>query len=198
MDLKTDAPLASHVSALKERAYLFMDDAQKSALLEQARLGIRVVSRSLKDLDNDNWLEAGYATGEPTTWRVLSEDGGINVGGELSARNGVEKLVSILPDKLISATLNTLRMLRDYKLHDQEPYQVMILSIPSVLLEAFWLTSANGKDLIVPILSASKELHVGEVYEKDAFTSVVRVIAERFRKQVELLKEPPPPPLNYV
>ena len=56
-----------------------------------------------------------------------------------------------------------------------------MLRIPGLLIEAFWLKSANaGTDLVVPVLTRARELRVMQAYRIADFLKIARPMAKKF------------------
>jgi hypothetical protein len=61
-----------------------------------------------------------------------------------------------------------------------DSYELRILSIPGILIEAFWLKSPAGdQDLVVPYRNLSRELKGKQVYPMDEFLRIIQPLAEK-------------------
>jgi hypothetical protein len=71
-----------------------------------------------------------------------------------------------------------IEFLREVRAQD---YILQMLSVPGLLVEAFWLKSREGgPDLVVPFYSVSKEIKVKRVYPMDKFLGIARSLAGKF------------------
>lgn len=67
-------------------------------------------------------------------------------------------------------------------------YELSLLRIPGLLIDAFWLRSSNtGNDLVVPYDTLTKGLQEMYVYRMDEFLNIVRPLAEKQLDDVALL-----------
>ena len=59
-------------------------------------------------------------------------------------------------------------------------YELRLLRIPGLLIEAFWLVSqSGGADLVVPFLTLNKQLQLSRPYPLTDFMNVVQPLATR-------------------
>jgi hypothetical protein len=62
-----------------------------------------------------------------------------------------------------------------------QQFEMWVLRIPSVLVEAYWLKSSSGKkELIVPYLAATTKLQLMKSYSVREFLKIVKALAEEF------------------
>ncbi|MBL8296302.1 MAG: hypothetical protein JNN08_30945 [Bryobacterales bacterium] len=66
---------------------------------------------------------------------------------------------------------------------NESEYELRVLRIPGILLEAFWLVSAEGnRDLLVPVLTRSSRFKRMNAYPVTEFLKIARVLADEFLK----------------
>ena len=194
-----DSPApADFVEALKSEAGRFTTDAVVVSRLTQAKVGIRVVSRTLDDIDSGSFLDRHEDGDRPDVWRFLSRgaNGTVTAGEVSRAPHGTPHLVNLTTDPRIIAVLHGLEEGKRYKLANDEQFQVALLRIAGLLLEALWFRSSSGEQYVMPVLSASKELRLGYLYEGEEFVRVVQQLSKRFRQQETPRYIPPTAPMS--
>ena len=73
------------------------------------------------------------------------------------------------------------------------PWELVLLSIPGLLVESFWLRQSGGDgftDLVVPYDTPPQPLDEMHVYQRDVFLDIVRILAQE--RISELAALPPP------
>ena len=140
---------------------------------------LQVFTLALQDVLNGEGVRAAKAAG----WRVVT------VGvGEVVASDVMEvpekRMTSLSRDPRLASMLRVVHGIDDLpEVQRGGDYELRLLRIPAVLVDALWLQSkTNAGDLIIPVLSAGRELITGRKYEVDEFFEIVRPLAEGFRE----------------
>jgi hypothetical protein len=179
VDIK-EAP-ATFRQALREGAPVFTDHDQRMAeLLSSATVGFPLFTASLDDVKNGRKLMEE----PPTTWRFMARDpAGAVIFGEVSNAKGPPKLVRVSKDPRSLLVLNAAADIDQRSDLPDDNYQLRLLRVAGVLVEALWLHSTTGKtDWFFPVLSASNELRINHAYSSDEFFARIRDMSARFRK----------------
>jgi len=175
-----EAP-ASFRQALREGAPVFTDHERGMAeLLSSATVGLPLFTASLDDVKNGQKPKE-----EPsTTWRFMARDPeGHGIFGEVSNLRGLPKLVRVSKDPRSLLVLNATADINQRSELPDDHYQLRLLRVSGVLVEALWLHSTTGKtDWFFPVLSASNELRINHAYSSDEFFARLRDMSERFRQ----------------
>jgi hypothetical protein len=183
MILNTPKAPEGYSSALQKEVRQFIDDARTADLLSSAKVGLRIVSVSLDDLRKDDALKPTRKSDKPAAWRFLAKNEGNMVAGEVSgASNGQPHLVNFSTDPRIVTALQLLEGLSHFKELGDATYDVSLVRVNGVLVEALYIHSPN-KQYAIPVLSASKQLRIGDLYEAGEFLQILRELAVQFRKQ---------------
>ena len=190
--MKVDIPEAPATfrQALREGAPVFTDHEPRMAeLLSSATVGLPLITASLDDLKEWQKLKEKPAT----TWRFMARDpAGPVIFGEVSSSKGEPKLVRVSKDPRSLLVLNAIADVRQ-RSELPDDYQLRLLRVSGVLVEALWLHSTTGKsDWFFPVLSASNELRINHVYSSDEFFAKLRDMSERFRQFDKTKPETPP------
>jgi len=183
-----------YVSAIRKEVRNFTDDTRMAATLANAQIGIRVVSRSLNDLTTEDYLDPKRDTGKAIVWRFLaqSESGEVFAAEVSNAADGTPHLVSVARDSRIQVALRAVRGLDHFKTLADDNYDISLLRVTGVLMEAIWLRSTTtGKQYVMPILAGPKELRLGDLYTEEQLKPIIRELATRFR-QLETPRYAPP------
>jgi hypothetical protein len=183
MTMNIPPAAAGYAAAMRKEVRDFTDDTRVADSLSKAKIGIRVVTRSLKDLTEDNYLDPSRDNSKATVWRFLAQnqDGEV-YAAEVSSADGAPHLVSISRDSRIGAALRAVRGLDHFKALPDDNYDVSLLRVSGVLMEAIWLRSTTtGKQYVMPILSGPKELRLGTLYDEQQLRPIVQALVERFR-----------------
>ena len=143
----------------------------------------RVFTATLQDLASGGGLGALRDVG----WRFLTESpAGTALAGEVQAPAGAGRALGLtrlghgaVPAELLKGVAGLARSLPEVTKDDYEP---RALEIPSLLIQAYWLKSAAGSDLIVPIRTLSKRLTAMHAYPAAEFFAIVKeMAAERLK-----------------
>jgi hypothetical protein len=183
MAITVPKPSEEAQRALEAGAALFTDDNLLARRLTQAPVGLRLLTLTL---DEAGALRLGL---QPAGWRFLASDGKGNViSGEVWAtQNGQMKLNSVSRDPAAVAPLQVAEQIERLPDIQGRDFELNVLRIPGVLLEALLLKpKAGGDDLIVPVITPSPELRVSQVYGANDFLSSIQSLVARFRKLDDL------------
>lgn len=215
-------PFSSDVSqALVDGLLDFADSGSppsQNALPPEAWEGLHVFDLQLQDLRSD----AGLGAAAPVGWRFLAsqpapailtkplkgkrlgddgpggntqEDGVVAADVVQSASGGKPELVALLRDPRFSRALRAIQDVQNLPQVQDQDYELRVLRIPGILIEAFWLVSlGNQPDLLVPILSTAPELKRMQPYAANEFLPIARSLAGGFLKFDGFVKGPSEPP----
>ena len=185
-----EAPAAFR-QALREGAPVFTDHERAMAeLLSSATVGVPLFTASLDDVDKGQKPRE-----EPsTTWRFMARGpAGPVIFGEVSNLKGRPKLVRVSKDPRSLLVLNATADIDERSELRDDNYELRLLRVSGVLVEALWLHSTTGKtDWFFPVLSASNELRINHAYSSDEFFAKLRDMSERFRQFDKTRPEWPP------
>jgi len=133
----------------------------------------------------------GLKSVRPIGWRFLT---GAGSGMALSAMVGqcneseVPKLTGLSRGPKVTAAVHAAGVLRNLPEAKGGEFEVLVLTIPGLLIEAFWLkTPPDGAetDWFVPFVTISDDLHPMRLYKRADFLKRVQALAT---KQLDLLK----------
>jgi hypothetical protein len=176
---------AEFLEALVREAHVFTQRQDLIELLKRATIGIRVVTASLDDVNEQKSLRSALEGAKGSVWRFLAQAAnGAYVAGDVSnARQpGGPKLISVALDPRIGAALRALEEIQKLEVIQQDDFELRLLRLAGILVEALWLDSKTGKPgYVVPVLSAPKELRLGHLYTVEEFLAIVEKISPRFR-----------------
>ena len=185
-----EAP-ATFRQALREGAPVFTDHELRMAdLLSSASVGLPLFTASLDDVEKGQKPKEGPST----TWRFMARDPvGPVIFGEVSNLKGEPKLVRVSKDPRSLLVLNATADIRQRAELPDDNYELRLLRVSGVLVEALWVHSTTGKtDWFFPVLSASNELRINHAYSPDEFFAKLRDMSERFRQFDKTKPETPP------
>jgi len=187
LEMKIPATAAPYLSALRKEVHQFTDDTRVAHALSNAKIGIRVVTRSLDDLTKDDYLDP-KRDNDWTLYRFLAQrENGDVMAGDVSNATGTPHLVSVSRDSRIETALRTVRGLDQFKILADDnsvgsDYEISLLRVSGVLMEAIWLRSTKtGKQYVIPILVGPKELRLGALYNEEQLRPIVQGLVSRFR-----------------
>ena len=163
----------------------FMDPNDPLAkVLKTTRLGLHIFTLGLRDIMNGAGLREAKAAG----WRFLAG----NLSGEVvaadiiqplpgTAQNGAAKMTSLSHDPVIADAIRAVNEVETLPEVQNRNYELQVLRIPGLLIEAFWLKSHDaGGDLIVPVLTRARELSRMKAYPVADFLNIVRPMTAKF------------------
>ena len=163
----------------------FMDpDDPLANDLRRTQLGLHIFTLGLRDIVNT----AGIQAAKPAGWRFLAG----HLSGEVvaadvtepipgAAQNATPKMTSLSRDPLIARAIRAIHEVETLPEVQEKHYELQVLRIPGLLIEAFWLKSRDtGADLVVPVLTRSRELQVMRAYPIAEFLNIVRPMTTKF------------------
>jgi hypothetical protein len=178
------------MSAVAAGVANFIDpDDPRGRALVNAPIGLRVFTLAiddLKDLVTLAWEaqeEQGKNVLKPAGWRVLSStpSGQVVAADVVKPAAAPSRISSVSFDPRLRKVMQQIKDLETLAAVKQQDYELMIVKVPGILLEAFWLKSRTGAgDLLVPVLTRSEELKVMEAYPVDRFLDIARQVVTRF------------------
>jgi hypothetical protein len=148
--------------------------------LYKAEQGHEVYVLSLNDLLRGAGLNAAKDAG----WRFISAAAPGGVGAVAHVSNGPDgtplmRGISYGPE--IAAALRAAREVESLPEVAAQHFELWVLRIPGVLVEAYWLKASSGKkDLIVPYLAGTTKLQLMKTYSVTDFLKIVRALAQEF------------------
>jgi hypothetical protein len=163
----------------------FMDTNDPLAkILKTTRIGLHIFTLGLRDIMNGAGLQDAKAAG----WRFLAGDpSGEVVAADViqplpgAAQNGAAKMTSLSRDPIIADAIRAVHEVEKLPEVQNKNYEIQVLRIPGLLIEAFWLKSQDaGADLIVPVLTRARELHRMRAYPVADFLNILRPMTEKF------------------
>jgi len=148
-------------------------------VLKQTPLGLHVFTLRLQDIVNG----VGIAGAKSAGWRFLAGSPfGPAVAGDVIERPGAApKMTSVSRDPLIAAAIRATHEVETLPEVQRNDYELRVVRIPGLLIEAFWLKStAGGPDLAIPVLTRTKQLQPMKVYPLDEFLNIVGPLTRSF------------------
>jgi len=152
--------------------------------LKTGRLGLHIFTLGLRDIAN------GLESVKPAGWRflaghppgeVLAADVTEAIPG--SGTNAVPKMTSLSHDSLIGGAIRAIHEVETLPELQGHNYELRVLRIPGLLIEAFWLKSLDGgDDLVVPVLTRGAELKAMRAYPIAQFLEIARPMVAKFLK----------------
>jgi hypothetical protein len=149
--------------------------------LKQGNLGLHVFSVGLEDIVEGQEIRGAKSVG----WRFLT---GARLGPAVACdvterQEGSPKVTGVSRDPLISAAIRATHEIETLPAVREKDYELRVLRIPGLLIEAFWLVSRTGEtDLLVPVLTRSRLLKVMQPYPVAEFLNIVRPLIAKFRQ----------------
>lgn len=179
MSLKTLPPPAGATEALGSLQQFLRPGDPSPDRLVIPPVGQPFLSVGLRQLvDGDEVLRAA-----PAGWRFLlrTERGreGQAVAADVDTRTGnAPKMTGVwrgAPIQQLAQAIDELETLPEVKERD---YELRLLRIPGLHIEAFWLKpQAGGPDLVVPFRALAKEIQLMHAYSADEFFQIGRRMA---------------------
>ena len=135
----------------------------------------------------------GLNSAEYSGWQFLSERSTGVVGTEVRqvADAGVHEFGHFALGPFPVAALSAVRNLVTQP-DDGIDYEMRLLRVPALLLEALWLHS--DRDILLPLEPAPTPLTAGELYESSRFFAVIQQTAVRSLMTDNSPRTGPPPP----
>ncbi|MCZ2075191.1 MAG: hypothetical protein HUU41_08570 [Bryobacteraceae bacterium] len=153
-------------------------DPSPDVLLE-SRWGQQVFTLELQDIANGHGLGAA----KPTSWRVLAggETGPAVAASVTQPRSGAApKMTSLGRGAKVERAFRAAQEIERLPEVLERDYELSVLSIPGLLMEAFWLKPAEGgPELIVPFLTLSRHLESMRRYSAEEFFRIVQPLAKK-------------------
>jgi hypothetical protein len=166
--------------ALRKGAPVFTDNERSmTELLSNAPLALPVFTASLDEVES----QTTQLRQNSTTWRFIARNpAGAIIFGDVSRSNGDPKLIRVSKDPRSLVALNAATEINERRETKDDIYELSLLRVAGVLVEALWLRSKTRKrDLFFPVLSASNELRINHAYSPTEFFAKLRDLSERFR-----------------
>ncbi len=150
-------------------------------VVKQGNLGLHVFSVGLDDIAEGQEIRGAKSVG----WRFLAGDRlGPAVACDVTERqDGLPKMTAVFQDPLIASAIRATHEVETLPEVRAKDYELRVLRIPGLLIEAFWLISRTGDtDLLIPVLTRSKLLQVMRPYPVAEFLNIVRPLIAKFRQ----------------
>jgi hypothetical protein len=179
MPITIPKPSEEAQRALKEGAALLTDDDLLARRLIQAPVGLHLLTMTLSEIG------ALPLRPREAGWRFLASDGkGSIISGEVSPTpKGPWRLNSVSRDPAAMAPLQTAEQIERLPDLQGRDFELSVLRVPGVLLEAIVLKpKGGGDDFIIPVLTPSIELRLSQMYGGGDFISTMQAIVGRFRQ----------------
>jgi hypothetical protein len=145
---------------------------------------LHIFTLGLRDIVNG----AGIEDAKPAGWRFLT--GNPSSGDALSgdviqppadAPNAAPMMTGVSKDPLVGAAIQAIHEVETLPEVQDKNYDLQVLRIPGLLIEAFWLKShEDGGDLIVPVLTRARELQRMKAYPVAEFLNIIRPMTTKF------------------
>ena len=125
-------------------------------------------------------LNEGVGAATPAGWRFLS--GGEVAADVVAGKDGeLPRMTSLLRDPLVDRAAKAVREVENLPEVARSDYELRVLRVPGILIEAFWLISTQGgTDLLVPALTKSNRLKRMQAYTVGDFLEIARTLARDF------------------
>jgi hypothetical protein len=149
--------------------------------LAREKQGLKVWVLALEALSNG----AGLSGAQQVGWGFLAGRPGVHAIAAQITTSGVDQkqeLTAVAQGPEVALLIQSIHKVQDVVERQNGSYELEILRIPGILLEAFWLKASEGPDLIVPFHTMSKELDSLRPYSVDEFIAVARSLADAFRR----------------
>jgi len=150
-------------------------------LRKKSRIGIQVFTLGLSDLETCRPLIESVAVAAGWQFLIGDPPGPAFSSEVYQPGSGMPRVISLSSDKTNQETrwiLGTLKHLPEVQNKD---YQLQILRVPGLGIEAFWLKSStpDQPDLVVPFHSLLAEVKTGIPDPMDDFLEKLRWLADR-------------------
>ena len=159
-------------------------------LLSSATVGLPLFTASLDDVKNGQKPKE-----EPsTTWRFMARDPeGHVIFGEVSNLKGLPKLVRVSKDPRSLLVLNATADINQRSELPDDHYQLRLLRVSGVLVEALWLHSTTGKtDWFFPVtLRIERVAHQSRVFVRRILRETPETLASDFGSSIKPGTEEP-------
>ena len=170
--------------------FLEENDSRRESLRKATLRGIPMLTVELDDLSKGVLrLEASK------DWRVLALSdagpGAADIGPTGDGRS--KEMIRLSTDQTVLRQIIEALGKLDWR-SDLAGKTVALLRIPGILTEAFLLRKAGSPDQIVPVLTRSREIAIGEAYSVDDFLTRVQPIVKRFLQFANTENRPPKRP----
>ena len=149
--------------------------------LAREKQGLKVWVLALEDLSNG----AGLSGAQQVGWGFLAGGpGGHAIAAQITTSGADQKqeLTAVAQGPEVALLIQSIHEAQDLAAVRNDSYELEILRIPGILLEAFWLKASQGPDLVVPFHTMSRELDSMHPYVVDEFIAVARSLADAFRR----------------
>lgn len=177
MPLRRSTAAPSVVRALAAGLREFADLAGPViSSLPAAWVGFNVFTLEIPQLAN------GLGGAAEVGWRFVSPNQDV-AADVVGASDQQPRMISLLrygdDDRPLQALTEAEALLEGY----DTAYQLRVLRIPGILLEAFWLIPADGgSQLLIPIRTGSSRLARMKAYPVGGFLEIARTLAAEFLK----------------
>jgi hypothetical protein len=152
--------------------------AEEMALQKQ---GLKVWVLALEDLSNGAGLNGARQVG----WGFLAgSPGGRPIAAQITASGAGQKqeLTAVAHGPEVALLIQSIHEAQSMAALQNDSYELELLRIPGILVEAFWMRASQGADLVVPFHTMSKELDRRRAYKVDEFIAAARSLADAFRR----------------
>jgi hypothetical protein len=136
---------------------------------------------ALEDLSNGAGLNGARHVG----WGFLAgSPGGHPIAAQIttSGADHKQELTAVAQGPEVALLIQSIHEAQTLAALQNNSYELELLRIPGILLEAFWLRASQGPDLVVPFHTTSKELQSMHPYAIDEFIAVARSLVDAFRR----------------
>lgn len=123
--------------------------------------------------------ESALASAKPAGWRFFAADGSAAVDIVEPADGGRPRMISLLHDPTISTAIEAIGTIEGMAQWEGHDYELRLLRIPGILVEAVWLFSAEEPDWLLPILRRAKALKTLWPYTVDEYFKICQSASER-------------------
>jgi hypothetical protein len=177
-----ETPIPGQVTATLRAGladFLTPDDKYRVQLNKKAP-GYPVVISSLSDVISGSVLENARSAG----WGfVAGEFGHSPIAVLVNQLEGKPlAITSVYQGQDVEALMHAIRDAKALQAVSSHFYELWILKIPSILLEAVWLRSRSANsDLVIPFHTLSESLDPKRAYTAAEFRNAVQPIGETFR-----------------
>ncbi|MBL8290683.1 MAG: hypothetical protein JNN08_02540 [Bryobacterales bacterium] len=151
------------------------------SLPPEAWLALKVFSLQIEDIIQ----KGGLAAAKPAGWRFLV-DGGEASGGPAAAdvaeaaTGGQPRMISLLRDPLITNAIQSVHIVERMEQWKSQEYELRVVRIPGILVEAVWLFSPVGEpDWVIPTLRRSRQIKRLWPYPTGEFFEIAQSASER-------------------
>jgi len=145
--------------------------------LKNPKDGLQVFSMGLKSIAAGADIDAA----KPVGWRFMVRSGEdaaaalvLNTLGDVSPR-----MSSLSRGPEVAKAIDVKSQLEKLVQTQDQSYEIRVLRVPGVFVEAYWLQPKVGAGWVIPFISVTPGFDVGQAYRPRQFLDTIRPLAEK-------------------